>query len=473
MLSLLLAELRAARWAWLGVSVSFLVANLALAVPLLVLGAVVRASGLPGIDAGIAVFSTAGMAGLNLTLALVVGAAVIGSATTLVVGSRRPAIAHLALAGATPGQVTALLLGQVAVVSLATALVADLAAAAALSWLLRQYATIRAAEGLDATPPATVDVGLLVGANLTGLLLAIGAGLWQAWRAGRIPALEALRVSRSAPPDATRRGRWLVGFLVATLLVGLFLAFAEAPATPAHTAVMNVLEQFGRPETLAALTGWLLACASPITIKHLTRAWTALIPTGAASWHLARHTVIARSDRLARSVVPVMFTIGVIVGIHASMLTGNEILRVNGVERTSEYVSLPNMLVMLGLACLIGVAGSVGNLLMMSRQRDAELALAGVAGATPGQRVAFLVLEGVIVTVTAALLAAAMVGVGIAFVVVGLTVLLPVAAVVFPFTEFAWVAGACLLIVMAAITLPSLPPLRQPPSRVVARLVAD
>ena len=59
MLSLLLAELRAARWAWLGVSVSFLVANLALAVPLLVLGAVVRASGLPGIDAGIAVFSTA------------------------------------------------------------------------------------------------------------------------------------------------------------------------------------------------------------------------------------------------------------------------------------------------------------------------------------------------------------------------------------------------------------------------------
>lgn len=76
-------------------------------------------------------------------------------------------------------------------------------------------------------------------------------------------------------------------------------------------------------------------------------------------------------------------------------------------------------------------------------------------------------------TVTAALLAAAMVGVGIAFVVVGLTVLLPVAAVVFPFTEFAWVAGACLLIVMAAITLPSLPPLRQPPSRVVARLVAD
>ena len=55
MLSLLLAELRAARGAWLGVSVSFLVANLALAVPLLVLGAVVRASGLPGIDAGIAV----------------------------------------------------------------------------------------------------------------------------------------------------------------------------------------------------------------------------------------------------------------------------------------------------------------------------------------------------------------------------------------------------------------------------------
>lgn len=470
MLSLLLAELRAARWAWLGVSVSFLVANLALAVPLLVLGAVVRASGLPGIDAGIAVFSTAGMAGLNLTLALVVGAAVIGSATTLVVGSRRPAIAHLALAGATPGQVTALLLGQVAVVSLATALVADLAAAAALSWLLRQYATIRAAEGLDATPPATVDVGLLVGANLTGLLLAIGAGLWQAWRAGRIPALEALRVSRSAPPDATRRGRWLVGFLVATLLVGLFLAFAEAPATPAHTAVMNVLVV---SVLVVPLTGWLLACASPITIKHLTRAWTALIPPGAASWHLARHTVIARSDRLARSVVPVMFTIGVIVGIHASMLTGNEILRVNGVERTSEYVSLPNMLVMLGLACLIGVAGSVGNLLMMSRQRDAELALAGVAGATPGQRVAFLVLEGAIVTVTAALLAAAMVGVGIAFVVVGLTVLLPVAAVVFPFTEFAWVAGACLLIVMAAITLPSLPPLRQPPSRVVARLVAD
>ncbi len=52
------------------------------------------------------------------------------------------------------------------------------------------------------------------------------------------------------------------------------------------------------------------------------------------------------------------------------------------------------------------MSGGVSVLLMMSRQRESELALAGIVGATKRQQVLVPVLEGVIITVTATILGA-------------------------------------------------------------------
>ena len=68
-----------------------------------------------------------------------------------------------------------------------------------------------------------------------------------------------------------------------------------------------------------------------------------------------------------------------------------------------------------GLPLLVAIAGGVGSLLMMSRQRDAELALAGIAGAEPRQRMLMPALEALIITGTSIVLAIGMVAPMLAF----------------------------------------------------------
>jgi putative ABC transport system permease protein len=119
------------------------------------------------------------------------------------------------------------------------------------------------------------------------------------------------------------------------------------------------------------------------------------------------------------------------------------------------------------------MAGGVGSLVMMARQRQAELALCGIVGTTPGQRLAMPVLEGVIIAVTGALLSLAMVAAAVVLLAVGL----PAAGFPFAFVPaygtFAAALGACTAITVAATVLPTLPSLGRPEPRVIARLVAE
>lgn len=128
---------------------------------------------------------------------------------------------------------------------------------------------------------------------------------------------------------------------------------------------------------------------------------------------------------------------------------------------------------MAGPPLAIAFAGSIGALIMMGRQRDAELALLGVSGATPGQRAAVPVLEAVIITVSAALLSHGMILPTYAYQAVSLR-----AAGLTWRAEVPWGAAAATLLVCGAITvastvLPTLPARRLPENRVIARLVAE
>lgn len=111
--------------------------------------------------------------------------------------------------------------------------------------------------------------------------------------------------------------------------------------------------------------------------------------------------------------------------------------------------------------------------LMMSRQRESELARVGVIGATTRQQVLVSALEGVILTVTAVILAAVMTAVGMAVFVSGVTALELPMPVVVPWSELAVVLAICAAIVIAATTLPVLPSLRKPARQVVAQLAAE
>lgn len=120
----------------------------------------------------------------------------------------------------------------------------------------------------------------------------------------------------------------------------------------------------------------------------------------APSWQLARRAARARAQRLLRSVIPVMMTVGLLLGIASIVGCLKGSFEASGIEFHLVGTGWMTMLTLLGLPLLLSLTGGVGSLIMMSKQRDAELALLGVVGATPRQRVLIPLLEAVTIAAT-------------------------------------------------------------------------
>jgi len=99
-----------------------------------------------------------------------------------------------------------------------------------------------------------------------------------------------------------------------------------------------------------------------------------------------------------------MMTIGLFLGMTCTVGSLQSSFDASGITRDLVGTGWRAMIVLLGLPLLVSLSGGVGSLIMMSKQRDAELALLGVAGATPRQRVLVPLLEAVIISVTATIL---------------------------------------------------------------------
>jgi len=465
-----LAELRDSWPAWLGVAISFVAVNTAL-----VVSGVILYSGTVAMEEGRLDFTASAaytiVQGIILVMTCCVAVPVIRSATGLVVDSRRGSLARLGLAGATPSQVRRTVLSQLVAVSLACAVVGDLMGVALVRPMLDLIDHSNRAEPLHVSIEASYGLSPILAANLLCVLVALAGGRRQARLASEIPPVEALRQAQ-APHRATRLGAsgW-----VGAVLLGLVLAacFASVPLQVANRYKETVSNLLTMGFLQVFLWGAFVAALAPVSVAPLTRAWTRLVPVGAPSWVLARATAGARADRLARSVTPVMFTVGISVGSVGAGESMMATLRASSEEVLLGGPGIDTFVMLFGLPLLVAFAGSVGSLLMMSRQRDAELALAGIMGATPRQRVALPALEAVIITGTAVALALAMVAPVYVFQAYSLTMIGLTYVPVLPVTTLLASVVVCLLVTAAATTLPTLPAQRRPETRVIARLVAE
>lgn len=134
---------------------------------------------------------------------------------------------------------------------------------------------------------------------------------------------------------------------------------------------------------------------------------------------------------------------------------------------------LDSFVTLFGLPLLVAFLGGVGSLIMMSRQRDAELALTGIAGATPAQRVSITLMEALILTGTSAILAAFVIVPSYAFQAWAFTAIGETWVPVFSFTSAMAALVGGFVLNAATTVLPTLPALRLPEQRVIARLVAE
>ncbi|XVX20527.1 FtsX-like permease family protein [Actinomycetota bacterium] len=467
MTKIALADMRESWLAWLGVSLAFVTSSFCLA-----LSSMFIMSSLEGKDSGVLKGDAPGQfladGVMNLLFCSMVSLAVIGTATALVVASRRGAIARLLLTGATPSQVVRFVMTQLVLTVFVCAILGALLSRFAVQPALDYVAADRKTPHVE----AVLAPDAMLGGALFTVVLALFGGLRQARAASRILPVEALRQSRDSGTARRSRAsvvlRWLVFVVLAAVIVGMVFFFKGAAKEMGRDAPMNLAQM-----SLASLflTGLGLAVVAPLIVGPMTRLWTAL-PVPGAAWHLARHTAIAKSDRLVKSVVPVMFAVGLVFGLVAFAGTMDRSIS-DSMGIQLEGSSAEAMMSMIALPLAIAVAGSVGSLVMMSRQRDAELALDGVIGATPSQQTVIPVLEALIVTVTATVLGLVMALVSTTFLYVGFRTLMPRAHLVMPFGYLASAIAVCFLVTAAATLLPTLRSLREPAPKVVARLVAE
>lgn len=310
-------------------------------------------------------------------------------------------------------------------------------------------------------------------ANLACVGVAALGGLGQARKAATIPPVEALRQAAASPPQRMTGPRW-VAVVLGCLILALLFAAIYPLNQERNSETVSTLMQLG----LLALIVFtqLVAWSAPLLISPLARGWTALIPVRAPVWQLARKNIYVRGPRFARSVVPIVFTIALMLGLLSlgpTILATTTASGYGGDPIRLDKAGMGAFLALLGPALGVALCGGIGNLFMMSKQRDAELALFGITGATPGQRRLLPVLEAVILTVTAAIPAIAAMGVmglyfWLSFNAAGLTPMIEV-----PLN--AWIAsiGGTGLIMIAATFLPTISAQRLPEPRVIARLAAE
>lgn len=464
------AELRDSWSAWLGVCLGFVMTGFGLTLSALVVQSALGARELiPELESS----AYAIIGGSNLVLCTVVGLSVVAASTSLVVESRRGAVARLALAGATPGGVVASIVSQLTVVAVASALIGDVLAVAALRPALDYLQAERGAESAGIAVPGVIEPVTLVAVNLMWVLIVCGGGLREVRRASLIPPVEALRQAQGGGSVVHRRdlGRGLRAVLALLLVVAMFAVVPVLAASRNSETFTQIMQMnlFG-----LVVVGWFFAELMGVIVRPLTAVWTRLVPpTTSPSWWIARATVLARAERLARSVTPVMFSIGLAFGVLGLPATYNAIFAAAGIDVVLEHVGAETFLVNLGLALGISLCGSVGSLFMMSKQREAELALLGIAGATPRQRTAAATLEAVMVTGTAAILGLTMVSVSFAH----LAYATPAAGFPFalhvpvlPFVVALVVTGG---ITVLATVVPTLRTQHLPEPKVIARLIAE
>lgn len=462
------AEVKGSWQGWLGVCLAFVAVNFGF-----IMGGLFISTGLLALRRGIFDATAASqmffVGGFNVLGSLLAGASVVSSSTALVIASRRGAIARLALAGATPDQVVRVILVQLAVVTLACAVVGDLLAAAVYPVFLTE-----ALRGTGTPiPPIGWNPVVFVAANLVCVLASVVLGWRQARAASRIPAIEALRPVREETAAQKRRNwvwRWIViGWGVLTIAGTLLLL---------RGALQTMGREGGSIGMVAALwllfvTGFVIQAGGPVAIRGLTRAWTALVPGNHPTWFLARNTVLVKAERLSRSVTPIMYAVALLFGMLALGDTFMATLKLIDPSVDDSGAGIMFVVIFAGAPLVVSMAGSVGSLVMMARQRDAELALASIVGATPRQRVLLPVFEALIMTTTAVILGLVMSAVALGTMLYTLHLALPESALSVPVGSLIGCVLVSLLVSIAATLGPSLASLRRPAPEVIARLVAD
>lgn len=216
------------------------------------------------------------MASLIGAIALFVGAFLVFNALSMSVGERIRELGLLRAAGATRAQVRRFVLVQALVIG-ALGSVLGVALGAGLA---RVVAVALGSVGGVSLEPPPFAIPAAVEALALGITVALAAALEPAWRAARIPPVEALRPRQDLGALTRARTRWLIVVSVVIVVAGLVMWPREAGAAAALRSLV--------------VYGILLAAALALPL---------LVPVLARLGGLPFRPTLAIEERLARAML--------------------------------------------------------------------------------------------------------------------------------------------------------------------------
>lgn len=313
---------------------------------------------------------------------------VVGAAT---VEAERTLMAQWRLAGALPRQTAAMAVGLVALTALAGS-IPGVVLAAVVGPPLIGLINSMAAPGLEAVPVSMHLLPAGITIVLTVLTCLLGA-LAPARRAGRVPAIDALRTI--ARPRA-RLTKWRIALTALGVITTVMIVIAaiSAPATSSS------------PVTIAFYLGLCLIltlhAAAPALVPAIMRVWSLLLTV--IRWpapQIARRSALSRSQISSATIAPLAAGLGFVGVLIGTINTFQAQVRTIGVTEMNVVDSW--IIAIIATVMLIGC--SVAVVALTSRHREREFALLRTAGATPTTLSRIVLLEALLYVATALLLA--------------------------------------------------------------------
>lgn len=388
--------------------------------------------------------------------------AVLGSTAAATITALSARIARWRLAGATSRQVRTVVTVQVLIVNTVGTL-----AGIALAAPLRQPAVdllVRLVTHGDYTIPVDTSPVAAAVALAGSTIVCSLASFAPARRAARIPAVHAVREG-GGQVRAMGIIRWIVVGLLASMLVpqaivSIFLPdlVGIGPGQDTDAASLALIQ--------GMLTVAIVGALGPVIVPGLIRGWMALVPARVApALFIARHFAVAQPREAATAAMPLSMGIGLFGAMFGVVATWQAALVMSGTDLEGNTLDI---YVMLAPAAAIAIAGSVASILLTTRSRTRRSALLRTAGASPRDLIAIAFAEAAGYSITAIVL-----GLGVACsAVLTATSLLSAAELpatpVLDLRQMAVLAGAGIIVLVAALLVPAVAAIRGNPRDLIS-----
>jgi putative ABC transport system permease protein len=306
----------------------------------------------------------------------------IASTLTVNVRQRGEEIKLLRCIGATPAQIKRMVVGESAMVALIGMLLAIWPAMLGGQALLGMFQDSgQVAEDVDYV---FGPIALTAGITIT-LLASVGAAFLAVRRATRAAT------GGRAPRNRLRNFAGIMALVAgAGSVCATFATDAKNPALMAAPAYGAILLSIGfasfSPTLLRVLLGWL---GRPIAAR------------AGASVYLTVHNMRQRSVQLAGVLMPLVLFTGVAAATLYMQAIENDAIKASGLTKSVEDKNLETLnLVVVGIIVVFACIMLINSLYAATSYRGQEFGRQRLAGATPGQVLAMVGTEGLVLTVT-------------------------------------------------------------------------